>query len=153
MFTYYSILICAIFVCVLSEVTSINGENVTSVRNKRSFNRLGKAAIKLSRLMRLNQATRILITHAEEIERTTDLKGARIIYLSKPGGMEKAKTDFQRIVGTDYKVRYSYGDDWEMYTSRLGDNFVEFLKSDVNNSPSRIKMYSKEGGWYIVTYE
>ena len=153
MFRFCSILICAFFVYLFLKDTSINGENVIRKWNKRSINRLGMTAIKLSRLLRLGQATRILIAQAKEIERTTDAKGKPIIYLSKVGGMEKARTDFWRMVGTDFKVRHSYGDNWEMYTARQGNTVVEFLKSGVNDSPSRIKLYSKEFGSYIVDYE
>ena len=148
-FSILSIFFCAI--CVFISLEDRVG--VIHMREVRSLNRLGFTAIKLSRLLRVSQATRILLAFAKEIKRTTDLRGKPITYMSKSGGMEKARMDFWQMVGTDYKVRHSYGKNWEMYTGRLGGNVVEFLKSDVADSPSRIKMYSQDGGQYIVKYE
>ena len=84
------------------------------------------------------QANLVLLAYAKEIKRTTDARGKPIVYLAKSGGLEKAKKDFWLMVATDYKVKHSYGENWELYTGRFGNNIVEFFKSDSVDTLTRI---------------
>ena len=154
--SFLSLLLYVISVLGSLENNVINYAHATSIRKTRSLGRgvagIGSTAIKVKGLLRVMQAKRILLAYAKEIKRTTDARGNPIVYLAKSGGLEKAKKDFWLMVLTDYKVKHSYGENWELYTGRFGNNIVEFLKSDSVDTLTRIKMYSKDGGQIIVNY-